>query len=115
MYDTGGLSLKPSTAMAGMKCDMGGAAAAVGAALALAAGKAKEAVVCAAALAENAIGPGAYRPDDILTMHSGKHGRDQQHGRRGASRCSETPSPTSRATTSLDAVIDAATLDGRAA
>ena len=72
VYDTGGLSLKPPHAMAGMKCDMGGAAAAAGAALALAEGKAKEAFVCALPLAENAIGPDAYRPDDILTMHSGK-------------------------------------------
>jgi probable aminopeptidase NPEPL1 len=28
--------------------------------------------VAALCLAENSIGPNSYRPDDILTMHSGK-------------------------------------------
>ena len=72
IYDTGGLSLKPPAGMYGMKFDMGGAAGMVGAALALAAAGVKDEVICAAGLAENAIGPNAYRPDDILTMHSGK-------------------------------------------
>lgn len=72
VYDTGGLSLKPTTSMSGMKADMAGAAAAVAATLALAEAGEKLHVVCAAALAENAIGPDAYRNDDILTLHSGK-------------------------------------------
>ncbi len=72
VYDTGGLSIKSSAGMFGMKMDMGGAAGVVGAALALASGGHKQAFVCAAALAENAIGPDAYRPNDILDMHSGK-------------------------------------------
>ena len=72
IYDTGGLSLKPPAGMYGMKFDMGGAAGMVGAALALAAAGTKDEIICAAALAENAIGPNAYRPDDILEMHSGK-------------------------------------------
>ncbi len=72
VYDTGGLSLKPTASMAGMKFDMAGAAAVVGATLALATLKHRDAIVCAAPLVENAIGPGAYRPDDILTLHSGK-------------------------------------------
>ena len=71
MYDTGGLSLKVGGHMAGMKCDMGGAAGVVGATLALAEGGFRHGVVCAAGLVENAIGPTAYRPDDILDMHSG--------------------------------------------
>ncbi len=72
VYDTGGLSIKSSAGMYGMKGDMGGAGAVVGAALALAASGHKDAFVCAAALADNAIGPDAYRPGDILAMHSGK-------------------------------------------
>jgi probable aminopeptidase NPEPL1 len=72
VYDTGGLSLKPTTGMSGMKADMAGAAAAVAATLALARSGEKVHVVCAAPLAENAIGPDAYRNDDILAMHSGK-------------------------------------------
>jgi probable aminopeptidase NPEPL1 len=72
VYDTGGLSIKSAVGMSGMKMDMGGAAGVVGAALAMAASRTKQAFVAAAALAENAIGPDAYRPDDILAMHSGK-------------------------------------------
>jgi probable aminopeptidase NPEPL1 len=72
VYDTGGLSIKSAVGMFGMKMDMGGAAGVVGAALALAAGGHKQGFVCAAALAENAIGPDAYRPNDIVDMHSGK-------------------------------------------
>ncbi len=72
VYDTGGLSLKPTTGMSGMKADMGGAAAAMASTLALARAGERVHVVCAAPLAENAIGPDAYRNDDILTLHSGK-------------------------------------------
>jgi probable aminopeptidase NPEPL1 len=71
VYDTGGLSIKPTAGMYGMKMDMGGAAAVVGATLALAEGGHRDAIVCAAALAENAVGPDSYRPNDVLDMHSG--------------------------------------------
>jgi len=72
VYDTGGLSLKRSDVMAGMKCDMGGAAAilaAFGAAARVGFPDRLHAVLC---LAENSMGPDATRPDDILTMYSGK-------------------------------------------
>ncbi len=72
VYDTGGLSIKPGPSMTGMKCDMGGAAAVVGATLAIARARGEDAVFAVCGLVENAIGPDAYRPDDILTMHSGK-------------------------------------------
>ncbi len=71
-FDTGGLHLKQRGMMETMKSDMGGAAAVLGAFRALAGeGTACELslILC---LAENAIGPAAYKPDDILTMHSGK-------------------------------------------
>ncbi|KAJ3160666.1 putative aminopeptidase npepl1 [Geranomyces michiganensis] len=72
VYDTGGLSLKSGTGMCGMKGDMGGSAACFGAILAAAKnnyGGSLTAVLC---LAENAIGHKAQRPDDIVTMYSGK-------------------------------------------
>jgi len=73
VYDTGGLSLKiVGDRMLTMKCDMGGAAAVLGAFLMLARGGCKRRVVAALAMAENAIGPDAYRPDDVIEMHSGK-------------------------------------------
>jgi len=72
VYDTGGLSLKGKTGMPGMKGDMGGAAAVAGAfAATVRAGfeQRLQAVLC---LAENSIGPGAMRPDDVITQASGK-------------------------------------------
>lgn len=72
VYDTGGLSMKTKTTMPGMKADCGGAAGILGAfALAVRAGFRENlhAVFC---LAENAVGPKAQRPDDVVTMYSGK-------------------------------------------
>ncbi|OQS06202.1 metalloprotease family M17 [Thraustotheca clavata] len=75
VYDTGGLSLKISGGMVGMKDDMGGAAGILGAFLATvtsgAAGTTHP-LHCVLCLAENAVGPKATRPDDIHTMYSGK-------------------------------------------
>lgn len=72
VYDTGGLCLKSKTAMCGMKRDCGGAAGILGAfyaAVKLGFSDNLHAVFC---LAENAVGPNATRPDDIITMYSGK-------------------------------------------
>ncbi|MCB9735620.1 MAG: leucyl aminopeptidase family protein [Deltaproteobacteria bacterium] len=72
VYDTGGLSLKGKADMPGMKGDMGGAAAVLEAfrAAALLGSKARlDALLC---LAENAVGPRSVRPDDVLTMYSGR-------------------------------------------
>ncbi|MBW1881674.1 MAG: hypothetical protein JRJ84_25220, partial [Deltaproteobacteria bacterium] len=72
VYDTGGLSMKTRTSMIGMKTDMGGAAsvlAAFWAAVKLGCPHKLTAVLC---IAENMVGPDAIRPDDILTLFSGK-------------------------------------------
>src|SRR5690606_33381744 len=58
--------------MAGMKCDMGGAAAVMGAFVAAMEQKPNVAITALLCLAENAVGPSAYRPDDIITLYSGK-------------------------------------------
>lgn len=71
-YDTGGLNLKIQGSMSGMKSDMGGAAATLGAFCSLVATGCKHEVSLVLCLAENAIGPNAFKPDDILEMHSGK-------------------------------------------
>lgn len=60
------------TAMPGMKRDCGGAAAILGAfraAVKMGFSENLHAVFC---LAENAVGPKATRPDDILTLYSGR-------------------------------------------
>ncbi|MCG3133931.1 MAG: cytosol aminopeptidase [Planctomycetes bacterium] len=72
IYDTGGLDIKVGGGMQSMKCDMGGAAAVLGAFLVLARSGCKDRVVALCCMAENAVGPESYRSDDILTAHSGK-------------------------------------------
>jgi leucyl aminopeptidase len=71
-FDTGGISLKPPTAMVTMKSDMSGAAAVLYAALAVAALGLPVNVTAWAALAENMPGGNAIRPSDVLTMFGGK-------------------------------------------
>jgi len=70
-FDSGGLSLKPSESMLTMKCDMAGAAAALGAAATIAALKLPVHLVAAVGLAENMTGPAAYKLGDVITARSG--------------------------------------------
>ena len=72
VYDTGGLSLKPTSSMCTMKGDMGGAAAVFNAFSAIVENKLKVNVHSLLCLAENAIGPKSFKNDDILYMYSGK-------------------------------------------
>jgi probable aminopeptidase NPEPL1 len=72
VYDTGGLSIKGKTNMPGMKGDMGGAAAVLGAFIAAVKSGAKQRIHAILCLAENSVGPTSVRPDDILRMYSGK-------------------------------------------
>lgn len=71
-YDTGGLSLKPSTSMDTMKSDMGGAATVIGAMAAIAKCGIKKNVIAVIAACENSIGGNAYRPGDIIGSMAGK-------------------------------------------
>lgn len=72
VYDTGGLSLKPTAnSMDFMKSDMAGAAAVVGALLAIAKNKLPIHVVGLIPCVENRPGMDAYVPGDIITMMDG--------------------------------------------
>lgn len=71
VYDTGGLSLKPSEAMDYMKCDMAGAAAVIGAFSAVAANRLPVHLVGLLPLTDNVIGSGAFAPGDVIRMYSG--------------------------------------------
>jgi leucyl aminopeptidase len=71
VYDTGGLSLKPSEAMDYMKCDMAGAAAVIGAFAAVAANRLPVHLVGLLPLTDNVIGSGVFAPGDVIRMHSG--------------------------------------------
>jgi len=70
-FDSGGLSLKPSDGMLAMKCDMSGAAAALGAIATIAALKLPVDVVAAVGLVENMNGAAAYKLGDVVTARSG--------------------------------------------
>lgn len=113
IYDTGGLSIKGKTGMPGMKVDMAGSAAVLaGFKTAVEQNYAHplSAILC---LAENAIGPTSVRPDDIITMYSGKTvevNNTDAEGRLvladGAAWAEKNLQP--------DAIIDIATLTGAA-
>ena len=70
-YDSGGYSLKISNSMKGMKYDMNGGSAVLGAMLAIARLKVPVNVTAVLPCAENLVSGEAYRPDDIITMHNG--------------------------------------------
>ncbi len=72
VYDTGGLSLKPTAnSMDMMKCDMGGAASVVGIMYAIAKAKLPIHVVGLIPATENRPGGNAYAPGDVITMMDG--------------------------------------------
>lgn len=72
VYDTGGLSLKPTPhSMDYMKSDMGGAAAVAGALYAIARQQLPVHVVGLIPATDNRPGGNAYVPGDVLTMHNG--------------------------------------------
>jgi leucyl aminopeptidase len=72
VFDTGGISIKPSASMEDMKGDMAGAATVVGLMHALASRKARANVVGAIGLVENMPDGKAQRPGDIVTTLSGQ-------------------------------------------
>lgn len=69
-YDTGGYSIK-TQGMAGMKADMGGAAAVAGAVMAIAANRLPVRIVGLIPATDNRIDGNAIVPDDVITMMSG--------------------------------------------
>jgi len=72
VYDTGGLSLKPTAGgMDHMECDMGGAAAIGGAMYAIAKNKLPMHVIALLPATDNRPGVNAYAPGDVVKMHSG--------------------------------------------
>jgi probable aminopeptidase NPEPL1 len=112
VYDTGGLFLKiVDSRMLTMKCDMGGAAAVLGAFVLLAKSGIKRRVVAALAMAENAIGPDAYRPDDVIEMHSGKTMEVNNTDAEGRIALADAASYIAR-NFPVQVLIDAATLTG---
>ena len=72
VFDTGGLSLKPTpNSMDMMKCDMAGGAAVAGTLFALAKSQVPLHVIGLVPATDNRPGGLAYAPGDVITMHSG--------------------------------------------
>jgi leucyl aminopeptidase len=71
-FDSGGISIKPSGGMEDMKFDMSGGAAVLGAMEAVGALDLPLNVVALVPATENLPGGDAFKPGDVLRMHSGK-------------------------------------------
>ncbi|HEY6750773.1 MAG TPA: leucyl aminopeptidase [Rubrobacteraceae bacterium] len=71
-FDSGGISIKPSAGMDDMKYDMSGGAAVLGAMEAVGALALPLNVVALVPATENLPGGDAFKPGDVLTLHSGK-------------------------------------------
>ena len=72
VYDTGGLSLKPTAnSMDLMKIDMGGAGTVIGAMQAIAANKVNKHVIALIPATDNRPSGNAYAPGDVITMYDG--------------------------------------------
>jgi len=72
VYDTGGLSLKPTAnSMDLMKIDMGGAGTVIGAMQAIASNNLPYHVIGLAPATDNRPSGNAYAPGDVITMHDG--------------------------------------------
>jgi leucyl aminopeptidase len=71
-FDSGGISIKPASGMENMKFDMSGGAAVLGAMEAVGALNLPLNVVAVVPATENLPGGDAFKPGDVLEMHSGK-------------------------------------------
>jgi leucyl aminopeptidase len=71
-FDSGGISIKPSSGMEDMKFDMSGGAAVLGAMEAVGAMNLPLNVVALVPATENLPGGDAFKPGDVLELHSGK-------------------------------------------
>lgn len=71
-YDTGGYSLKSRDGMIGMKTDMGGAAAVLGAMEIIGELKPEQNVVAVIPATDNMVSGDALKPDDVIISMSGK-------------------------------------------
>ncbi|PLS15674.1 leucyl aminopeptidase [Bacillus sp. M6-12] len=71
-FDTGGYSIKPKDGIVGMKTDMGGAAAVLGAMEIIGELRPEQNVVAVIPSTDNMVSGTAFKPDDVITSMSGK-------------------------------------------
>lgn len=109
-FDTGGVNLKPARHMYGMHEDMAGSAVALGTLSALARLQVPFQVDCYLAIAENAIGPASYRPNEVVRAADGTTIEVVHTDAEGRMVLADTLVLASRARPGL--IIDYATLTG---
>ncbi len=109
-FDAGGLSIKTGSGMMTMKCDMGGAAAVIGAMSALRAVQAPVTVRAYLPMTDNMLGGDATRPGDVLTIRNGKTIEVLNTDAEGRLILADALSLASEA--KPDAIVDLATLTG---
>jgi len=113
VYDTGGLSLKPTKgSMDIMKCDMAGAACMVGALYLAALQKLKVHIIALIPATDNRPGMNAYAPGDVITMYDGTTVEVLNTDAEGRMILADALSYSNKYKPEL--VIDAATLTGAA-
>lgn len=110
-FDAGGYDLKNADGMDTMKCDMGGAAAAVGALVALARMKAPVEVHAVVGLVENLVSGRSYKPGDVLVTRAGKTVEVNNTDAEGRLVLADLLD-YAKTTVKADAVVDVATLTG---
>ncbi|MFM7499570.1 MAG: leucyl aminopeptidase [Actinomycetota bacterium] len=111
-FDTGGLALKPAQGMEAMKSDMSGAAAVVGAIIAIAELKIPVAIDAWAPLAENMVSESATRPSDVITIYGGKTVEVLNPDAEGRLILADALVRAVEVSKDLDGIIDVATLTG---
>lgn len=111
-FDSGGLSIKSSAGMSTMKCDMGGAAAVIGAMSALPAVAPAVNVTAYVPMTDNMLGGDATRLGDVLKIRNGKTVEVMNTDAEGRLVLADALSLATEA--KPDAIIDLATLTGAA-
>ncbi|GGP06019.1 hypothetical protein GCM10010992_24570 [Cloacibacterium rupense] len=72
LFDTGGISIKPSANLHYMKSDMGGATAVIGALITAAERKTPANIIAILPITDNAVANNAYLPSDVIKAYNGK-------------------------------------------
>lgn len=111
LFDTGGISIKPSDNMHYMKSDMGGATAVIGALIAAAEAKLPVNIIAILPITDNAVSNNAYTPSDVITAYNGKTIEVLNTDAEGRMTLADGLSYLSK-NYKTDAIIDLATLTG---
>ena len=111
LFDTGGISIKPSQNLHYMKSDMGGATAVIGTLITAAEMKLPVNIVAVLPITDNAVSNNAYLPSDVITAYNGKTIEVLDTDAEGRMTLADGLSYLSK-NYKTDALIDLATLTG---